>query len=186
MTSLRCLLMVAWGIAILLPGNVTPGEDSVDNSADLQREDASRAEVTFEQLKYAPGDSFRRMFMPEHISDLDCKRVRLRGYMWPSFKQRGIARFVMLPSAGRSGWHYRADEAIRVSLKTGYGTEFTTRPVVVEGTFSIDPVRGDDKVISLYHLRNARVFAATGEGMTGPLKAQAGEVAPSDAATSTE
>ena len=164
----RASWIVAVGIVVVFfAQHHVSAEALVRDEAKSAGEDSTAIETSFDELAFDPGEEFRRMFVPQRIDELDGKRVRIRGYMWPSSKQRGIRRFVLRKNFGCS-YKHPADEVIRVTVEEGWGTEFTTRAITVEGRFVIDPVEGQERTIALYRLDDATVFTAAGEKFISP------------------
>ncbi len=99
--------------------------------------------------------------LPHGLKALDGKRVRIGGYMYPTFEESGFERFV-LDASGRFmnfGSNPKAYELLAVELVPGTTTSYPTtfRPIEVIGTFRLDPIFEDGKVAGLYFLENAAV-----------------------------
>jgi hypothetical protein len=100
--------------------------------------------------------------MPEWMKDLDGKKVRLRGYMLPTFEQDGIGRFILCRDTGACcfGPNPTIYYLVEVTMKPGTTTSYIeNRPFDVEGTFKIDlqaiPETGE--VYKIYELRDAAI-----------------------------
>ena len=100
--------------------------------------------------------------MPEWMKDLDGKKVRLRGYMLPTFEQDGLARFILCRDTGACcfGPNPTIYYLVEVTMKPGTTTSYIeNRPFDVEGTFKIDlqaiPETGE--VYKIYELRDAAI-----------------------------
>jgi len=101
--------------------------------------------------------------MPEWMHDLDGKKVRLRGFMLPTFEQDGIGRFILCRDTGACCFgpnptiYYLVEVTMKPGTTTGY---IDNRPFDVEGTFKIDlqsiPETGE--VYKLYELRDAAII----------------------------
>lgn len=119
-------------------------------------------DLTFDSVKFPmkKGDKFKRSMLTKKIEDLDGKRVRIRGYILPSFQQKGIKQFILVRDNleccfGPGAALY---DCIVVEMAKGKSTSFTVRPVAVEGTFAIRPFKGPDgKHLAVYHLTGLSV-----------------------------
>jgi hypothetical protein len=103
---------------------------------------------------------FTRSLITPEIEKLSGKRVRLRGYILPSFQQQGITQFVLVRDNmsccfGPGAALY---DCVIVEMKPGQTTDFTVRPVAVFGKFDIrifnDP---DGKPLAIYHIDGEKV-----------------------------
>ncbi len=86
--------------------------------------------------------------------------VRIRGYILPSFQQSGLTQFVLVRDnmACCFGPGALLCDCIVVEMNSGKTAEFTTRPVAVEGVFSINEIHGpDDRTLAVYHLQADKV-----------------------------
>jgi len=120
-------------------------------------------DVTFDDVKLEmkKGDSFESSLLSEKVKQLDGKRIRIRGYILPSFQQTGIKQFVLVRDNMECCFGPGAllHDCILVEMIAPAEATFTVRPVSVEGTFSIrevkDPTNG--KHLAIYHLDGKRV-----------------------------
>lgn len=115
-------------------------------------------EITFDTVKFdmkSKEDPFTREMLTEQIEALAGQKVRVRGYILPGFQQRGLTQFVLMRDNmeccfGPGAWVY---DCMIVDMKPGKSADFTTRPIAVEGTFSIQEVADADGVVrAIYHL----------------------------------
>ena len=123
---------------------------------------AKPADVTFDDIKFEmkKGDPFKRSMLTEGIEQMNGKPIRIRGYILPSFQQRGITQFVLVRDnmECRFGPGAALYDCVLVEMEPGKSTSFTVRPVAVEGVFSIKPFIGPDgKHLAIYHLRGLNV-----------------------------
>ena len=119
-------------------------------------------DLTFDGIKFPmkKGDKFKRSMLTKKIEDLDGKRVRIRGYILPSFQQKGIKQFILVRDNMECCFGPGAAlyDCIVVEMAKGKSTSFTVRPVAVEGTFAIRPFKGPDgKHLAVYHLTGLSV-----------------------------
>jgi len=98
---------------------------------------------------------------PKWLSDLDGKRVRLRGFMYPTFQETGIPAFVLardnqICCFGRNPKIY---DLVEVTLRDGVTTDYIQgRPFDVVGVFHIRPEADGDELWQLYQLDDAIII----------------------------
>jgi len=120
-------------------------------------EDSSTRNISFDRIKFdlkANADYKPEMLTPE-IKALDGKNVRIRGFMFPSFKPTGLTEWVLVRDNLQCcfGGNAILYDCIIVDMKPGKSTDYTTRPVAVEGTFTIKDWFDIDGVRrAIYHL----------------------------------
>jgi hypothetical protein len=80
--------------------------------------------------------------------------VRIRGYILPSFKQKGITQFVLVRDNMECCFGPGAAlfDAIIVKMAPGKTATFTVRPVAVEGTFAIEEIQSGGKHLAIYSM----------------------------------
>lgn len=121
-------------------------------------------DLTFDALKFAmdKGDPFQRSLLGSEIERLEGSSIRIRGYMLPTYQTSGITRFVLVRDNleccfGPGAALY---DCIVVNMEAGKSAKFTTKPILVEGTFSIKEWLGPEgdvqKPLAIYALQ-ARV-----------------------------
>ena len=119
---------------------------------------ANRADdITFDDIKFEmkKGDPFAREMLTKKIEGYDGNKIRIRGYILPSFKQNGIQQFVLVRDNMECCFGPGAAlfDSIIVKMSPGKTTSYTIRPVAVEGTFSIREIRGPDgKHLAIYFM----------------------------------
>jgi len=119
-------------------------------------------DLTFDGIKFPikKGDKFKRSMLTKKIEDLDGQRVRIRGYILPSFQQRGITQFILVRDNMECCFGPGAAlyDCVVVEMAKGKSTSFTVRPIAVEGTFAIRPFKGPDgNHLAVYHLTGLSV-----------------------------
>lgn len=118
---------------------------------------AARLDITFDTLKFdmPKGSTYQSSMLTPKIKELEGRRVRLRGYILPSFQQTGLMQFVLVRDNMQCCFGPGAAlyDCVVVEMLPGRSTDFTIRPVAVEGIFSIrefpDP---EGKMLAIYHL----------------------------------
>jgi len=99
--------------------------------------------------------------LPDWLRDLDGKRIRVRGFMYPPFQETGIVVFVLardnqICCFGRDPKVY---DLVKVTMRKGSSTNYIqNRPFDVMGTFHIRPDVVDDTVYGLYEIDDALVI----------------------------
>jgi hypothetical protein len=119
-------------------------------------------EITFDDIKLdmQKGDPFTRDLLPERVRALERHRVRIRGYILPSFQQRGLTQFVLVRDNQECcfGPGAALHDCVVVRMRPGTTADFSIRPVAVAGTFSIAELRGPDG-------RHLAIYALEGESV---------------------
>ncbi|HET6883133.1 MAG TPA: DUF3299 domain-containing protein [Pirellulales bacterium] len=119
-------------------------------------------DISFDDLKFDinKGDPFKRSLLNEKIEALDGKRVRIRGYILPSFQQTGLTQFVLVRDNlsccfGPGAAIY---DCVIVEMKPGASTDYSLYPVAVEGKFTVSELLDPDgKTVAIYHLDGEQV-----------------------------
>ncbi len=117
-------------------------------------------DLTFDNLEFdiQPDQDFRRDMLTPSIEELDGKSVIIRGFIFDGsiFSRRGIKQFVLVRDNQSCcfGPGAKIYHNIMVEMQPNKSTDFTIRPVQVEGRFSIRPWvnPGDGKTYSVFHL----------------------------------
>ena len=105
-------------------------------------------DITFDDIKL--GLEKGAAFSPDHLTprvhELAGTRVRIRGYILPSFQQRGLAQFVLVRDNQECcfGPGAALHDCIVVRMEPGKTAEFSIRPVAVTGGFRVEELRGPD------------------------------------------
>ncbi|MDA7978568.1 MAG: DUF3299 domain-containing protein [Pirellulales bacterium] len=112
-------------------------------------------ELTFDDIKFEMevGGEFKRGMIGEVIESLAGKPIRIRGYIFPTTMRRPksfiLVRDNMECCFGPGAALY---DCVRVEMRPGKDTEYTTRPIAVEGTFSVEVIDFDGMIMSIYRL----------------------------------
>ncbi|HBB75725.1 MAG TPA: hypothetical protein DC048_14920 [Planctomycetaceae bacterium] len=123
---------------------------------------AGPAEITFDDIKLdlAKGAPFRREVLTDRVTGLDGRRVRIRGYILPSFQQSGLTQFVLVRDNQECcfGPGAALHDCIVVRMQPGRTADFSIRPVAVAGTFRVAELRGPDgNHLAIYALEGENV-----------------------------
>lgn len=117
---------------------------------------------TFDDLKFdiEPDEPFEKEMLSEEVESLFGKRIRIRGYIRPTFQREGITQFIFVRDNleccfGPGAALY---DCIIIDMVPGETASFTTRPVAVEGTFELDEFVGPDgKHLAIFHMDAEKV-----------------------------
>ena len=103
-------------------------------------------EITFDDLKLPiqKGEPFTPEVLPEGVKALQQQRIRIRGYMLPSFQQKGLTQFVLVRDNQECcfGPGAALHDCVVVRMVPGRTADFTIRPVAVTGLFRVEELRG--------------------------------------------
>ena len=142
----------------------TAADESATVAAPVARPSpgAGPAEITFDDIKLdlAKGAPFRREVLTERVTGLDGRRVRIRGYILPSFQQSGLTQFVLVRDNQECcfGPGAALHDCIVVRMQPGRTADFSIRPVAVAGTFRVAELRGPDgNHLAIYALEGENV-----------------------------
>jgi hypothetical protein len=135
----------------------------------FQRDNASKGlRVSYDDLDLLkvlnldPVTSNAVELMPSWLKELSGQRIRIRGFMYPTFEPDGIERFVLardnqICCFGRDPKVY---DLVQVDLRAGKTTRYIppTRAFDVVGTFKIALDLVDDKPFGLYYIEDAEII----------------------------
>ncbi len=120
-------------------------------------------EITFDTLalnvkKASDYDAAKHLTEP--VKGLAGKQVRVRGNIMPGFQVEGIEQFVLerdnLREYGKRD--VLQHELILVKMAAGTTTRFSTKPVIVEGTFQLREFKTPEgKILAIYAIDDGRV-----------------------------
>lgn len=119
-------------------------------------------DLTFDDLKFEmeKGSPFHRKLLTPKINEYHNSTVKLRGYIRPSFTQTGLSKFIFVRDNKECCFGPGAAifDCVLVRLEAGLETDFTVRPISIEGKFSLKEYKGPDgNVWSIYRMTDAKV-----------------------------
>lgn len=128
------------------PTDVSPSATASETN---DAESSSRIrETTFDNIKFdmEKDEQFERSMLTPEVEELFGKRIRIRGYIYPTLKKRGLKQFVLVRDNMECCFGPGAAlfDCILVHMEEGQTAEFSIRPVAVEGTFKFEEVLGPD------------------------------------------
>lgn len=119
-------------------------------------------DISFDDIKLdmQKGDPFSRDLLPSRVTSLEATRIRIRGYILPSFQQTGLTQFVLVRDNMECCFGPGAllHDCVVVRMIPGKTAAFSIRPVAVTGTFRVDELRGPDG-------RHLAIYALEGEAV---------------------
>ncbi len=139
-----------------------PAAEAVPSPAPARRTASAPREVTFDDIKLdmEKGTPFTRDLLPKRVTALAGERIRIRGYILPSFQQTGLTQFVLVRDNQECcfGPGAALHDCIVVRMEPGKTTSFSIRPVAVAGTFRIDELRAPDGThLAIYAMEGEEV-----------------------------
>lgn len=114
--------------------------------------------ITFDSLMFdmKPSDPFSPKLLTDSVRALFDKKVKIRGYMWPGTPvDKGVTKFIFVRDDqgccfGPGALIY---DNIIVSMVPGKSTDFTVRPITVEGVLKYRENRDlGDQPTSIFHI----------------------------------
>ena len=138
---------------------------SVDDSQQNPRKKVDKSktlDLTFDDLTFEmeKDEKFERSMLTPKINSYDGIRISLRGFIRPSFTQSGLTKFVFVRDNKECCFGPGAAlyDCVLVRLAKGKKTDYTVRPVTVEGKFYLKEYTGPDgNVWSIYRMKDALV-----------------------------
>ncbi|MEC8337048.1 MAG: DUF3299 domain-containing protein [Planctomycetota bacterium] len=148
---------------------VNQGDDQQAESARplfpiAQKSKSSKTQaISFDDIKFEMkiDDPFDRSMLTKKITEYDGQKIKIRGYILPSFKQDGLTQFVLVRDNleccfGPGAALY---DCVMVEMQAGKSASYSVRPVTVEGGFKITEWKDYDGVIrAIYHLDGDVVY----------------------------
>ena len=118
-------------------------------------------ELTFDNIKFdmEKGSKFERQLLTPEIENLHGKTVRLRGFIKPGARQKGLKKFVFVRDDKECCFGPGAAifDCILVQMDKEQPTDFTVRPVTIEGKFYLKEYKGPDgKIWAIYRMKDAQ------------------------------
>jgi len=132
------------------------------NEPDTKEDQDRTYSITFDdlELKMKEDSIFDRSLLTDRAKELVGRKVRIRGFIYPSIMQQtGIISFPLVKNTEcKFGPGGIAHHIIVVDMLEGLSTSFTVRPIAVEGTLSVRPWDGaDGNTWAVYHMVGEKV-----------------------------
>lgn len=117
--------------------------------------------ITFDDLKFdiEPDGDFSRDMLTEKINKLNGTRIRVSGYIRPSFSQSGLTKFIFVRDNKECCFGPGAAlyDCIMVKLAKGKKTDYTVRPVAIEGKFTLKEFTVGGRTWAIYRMTDTEV-----------------------------
>lgn len=140
----------------------TPTVESTAQSPATPARANELQDKTFDDIKFdiKPGDPFARDMLTPTIEELDGKRIRIRGWILPSYQSRGLKQFVLVRDNMECCFGPGAAlyDCIVVEMQPGKTAEFSTSPVAVTGEFAVRVLPGPGGTpLAIYRMQGEEV-----------------------------
>jgi hypothetical protein len=133
-----------------------PAADAAEEAP--QPDGAGYIEATFDDIKFPmeKTEKFERSMLTPEVRSLLGKPIRIRGYMYPTLRKRGLTQFVLVRDNMECCFGPGAAlfDCILVSMAPGKTAEYSIRPIAVEGMFRLEEVPGgkDGRPLAIYQM----------------------------------
>ena len=146
------------------PSSVALGANSAPLPADaplgpLPEPDASGyIEATFNDVKFdmTKTELFDRAMLTPRINALLGKKIRIRGYMYPTLRKKGLKQFVLVRDNMECCFGPGAAlfDCVLVTMAPDQTAEYSIRPIAVEGTLRLEELPGgpDGRPLAIYQM----------------------------------
>jgi len=119
-------------------------------------------DTTFDNLKFEmeKTDPFDRAMLTPQVEQLFGQKIRIRGYIYPTMRRRGLKQFVLVRDNLECCFGPGAAlfDCILVEMQADNTAEYTIRPVAVEGIFRFNEVLGPDgNHLAIFRLEGEKV-----------------------------
>lgn len=134
------------------PSSVAIGADSAAIPADAplgplpEPDAAGYIETTFNDVKFemTKTELFDRAMLTPRINSLLGKKIRIRGYMYPTLRKKGLKQFVLVRDNMECCFGPGAAlyDCVLVTMAPDQTAEYSIRPIAVEGTIRLEELPG--------------------------------------------
>ena len=131
--------------------------------ADAPKVDAAGImEATFDDVKFEmdKAEKFERTMLTPKVKSLFDQRIRIRGYMYPTLRRKGLTQFVLVRDNMECCFGPGAAlyDCVLVTMQPGRTAEYSIRPIAVEGTFRLEELPGPDgRPLAIYQMAGEAV-----------------------------
>ncbi len=98
---------------------------------------------------------FQETMLTPRVKSLFGDRIRIRGYMYPTLRKRGLKQFVLVRDNMECCFGPGAAiyDCILVTMQEGKTAEYSIRPIAIEGKFRFDALKGPDgRTLAIYQM----------------------------------
>jgi hypothetical protein len=146
------------------PSAASPAPTTPATEVKLPDPDASGyIETTFDDLKFemTKTELFDRAMLTPKVNALMGKKIRIRGYIFPTLRKTGLTRIVLVRDNMECCFGPGAAlfDCILVTMAPGKTAEYSIRPVAVEGTIRLEELQGgpDGRPLAIYQMVGDKV-----------------------------
>lgn len=114
-------------------------------------------ESSFDEIRFPMDKSqkFERSMLTPKAQSLVGKRIRLRGYMYPTMRKRGLTQFVLVRDNMECCFGPGAAlyDCVLVTMAKGQTAEYSIRPIAVDGEFRLEEITAPNgTVLAIYQM----------------------------------
>ncbi len=118
--------------------------------------------ISFDTVKFemTKGEPFERKMLTPEIEKLVGTKIRIRGWILPGGQATGLTDFVLVRDNQECCFGPKAAlfDCMMVKMINGESTDFTNRPIAIDGIFNIREEKFPDGTwMSIYHLTAEQV-----------------------------
>ncbi|MCA9241706.1 MAG: DUF3299 domain-containing protein [Planctomycetales bacterium] len=139
-----------------------PSQPATEPATQPEPTDDRLANKTFDDLKFdiEPDAPFYREMLTEGVESLDGRRIKIRGYIFPTPQRHGLKEFVLVRDNMECCFGPGAAlyDCILIEMQPGRTASFSVRPVSVTGRFRVEEFPGPEG-------RPLAVFRIAGEAV---------------------
>jgi hypothetical protein len=119
-------------------------------------------ETSFDDLQFpmAKTDLFVESMFTERVASLFDRKIRLRGYMYPTLRKKGLKQFVLVRDNMECCFGPGAAlyDCVLVTMAEGKTAVYSIYPVAVEGTFRFETLPGPEgRPLAIYQMAGEAV-----------------------------
>ncbi len=134
--------------------------DEVETNLAATTSAAEPIDLSFDDLKFEieKGAAYKPSMLTDEIRKLDGKKIRLRGFVRPGFKQNGIKQFVFVRDNQECCFGPGAAlyDCVMVKMADEQSIDFTVRPISLVGTLYVKEFIGKDKKVwAIFRMKDA-------------------------------
>ncbi|MDX1965000.1 MAG: DUF3299 domain-containing protein [Pirellulales bacterium] len=138
----------------------TPASPPAEEKAPAARSETRN--ITFDTLKFemSKDQLFDRKMLTKDIEKLAGSKIRIRGFILPGFESTDLENFILVRDNMECCFGPGAAlyDCMIVDMIPGQKTNYTTRPVTVEGEFQVEEFKQPDgTILAIYHLTAEKV-----------------------------
>jgi hypothetical protein len=131
-------------------------------AASLPRDASGIVEASFDDLRFPmeKSETFAEAMLTDRVKSMFGERIRIRGYMYPTNRKRGLKQFVLVRDNLECCFGPGAAlfDCVLVSMREGVTAEYVLRPIAVEGQFRFEPLVGPDgQTLAVFQLQGEAV-----------------------------